>query len=104
MFNRKSKRIKQLEEELQKCKQSLIEDPIKQEEFEGVLKTLQSEDAANNVNKSTLILKVGDSRTGWIPNIDHRISLAKQCVALNLHKKYNIIIFNHAIDSIVVAR
>ena len=117
MFNQKSKRIKELELKLlQKEKelklllddlaeaQKLLrkEDADKVAEYNELLKQLQSDTRGDATKCTTLILRVGDSRTGWIPSIDHRIDLIKQCLALKLHHQHNIVIFNHAIDAVKV--
>jgi hypothetical protein len=45
-----------------------------------------------------LVVKLGDTAKGWIPGPDHAASIRKQLKDAGIDKKYNIILFNYALN------
>ena len=82
-------RIKELEEELAKAKSAL--EMIEEAENRG-------KEFEFDPNKPLLLVKMGNKTNGWIPSKSHYTAFHKYLTAMGVHKHYNIILWNYAIE------
>ena len=53
--------------------------------------------------KPVLLVKLGDAKTGWIPDHEHSVAFAEMAKVVGLTDTFNLIIYHYGIDCTVLS-
>ena len=92
----KSKKVKRLEHEIETLKAQIRSN--EEDSYVSIMKELKSPGSEFPI----LIFKLGDRGKGWIPSPAHATAFIEQIKLRKLDERYNIMIFNYALDHSVI--